>query len=164
MSLRVALRSFWQRADRREQRLLLLAGMVLALGLVWWLGIAPAWRTLRAAPLQHAALETQLQQMQQLQAQVENLRAQTTRLGAGAARQALTQALKPLGDHAQTVVQADRVTVTLTQVAPDALAQLLAEARQNARLMPTEAHLKRPATGAWDGTLVFQLPTPAVAP
>lgn len=163
MSAGVTIGQLWQRTSRREQRLLVLAGTVLLLGLLWWLGIAPAWRTLRAAPAQHLALDVQLQQMKQLQAQAKDLREQPA-LNADDARQALAQALELMGTGAQLTVQADRATVTLKQVAPTTLAQLLADARQNARLKPIEAHLKRNALGSWDGTLVFQLPATAVAP
>jgi general secretion pathway protein M len=76
------------------------------------------------------------------------------------ARQALEASLKPLGASAQMVVQVERVTVTLKAAAPDALAQWLATARQNARTLPTEARLTRNAAGAWDGVVVLQLPAP----
>ncbi len=147
----------WQRASRREQRLTLLATALVVVSLLWWLGVAPAWRTLRAAPKQQLALQAQLSQMRQLQAQAKDLRAQAG-MGFDEAHDALVQTLRPLGDSAPMTLQAERVTVTLKQVAPAALAQLLADARQNARLKPTEAHLKRDALGRWDGTLVFQLP------
>jgi general secretion pathway protein M len=55
-------------------------------------------------------------------------------------------------------VQGDRVTITLTSTAPDALAQWLAQARANARAIPAEAHLVRNAAGMWDGNLVLTLP------
>jgi type II secretory pathway component PulM len=55
-------------------------------------------------------------------------------------------------------VQAQQVTVTLNNAAPDVLAQWLAVARQNARMAPKDAHLKRNAKGGWDGTLALQLP------
>jgi general secretion pathway protein M len=37
------------------------------------------------------------------------------------------------------------------------LAQWLAQARLNARVVPSEAHLVQSATGTWDGTLVLNL-------
>jgi len=158
MSGLAPVKQLWRRASKREQRLLMLAAAVLGLGLLWWVGVAPAWRALRAAPAQHLALDAQLRQMQQLQAQVKDLRALTI-LSADEARLALEQSLKPLGKNAQMLVQVERVTVTITDLAPDALAQFLAAARQNAHLTPKEAHLKRNAQGGWDGTLVLQLPS-----
>lgn len=157
MSLMTPVQQLWQRASQREQRLLSLATLVLALGLLWWVGVAPALKVIKAAPAQKLALDEQVQHMKQLQAQAKDLRA-TAPLTADDARAALEQSLKPLGASAQMVVQAERVTVTLNNVAPDLLAQWLATVRQNARMAPKEAHLKRNAKGGWDGALVLQLP------
>jgi len=157
MKLVVPVQQLWQRASSREQRLLSVAAIVVALGLLWWLGVAPALKVIKAAPGQQLALDAQLQTMKQLQTQAKDLRAQAP-LTAGDARAALEQSIKSLGAGAQMVVQAERVTVTLTDVAPDLLAQWLAAARQNARMAPKEAHLKRNGKGGWDGTLVLQLP------
>jgi general secretion pathway protein M len=147
----------WQRASNREQRLLSLAAAVLAVGLLWWVGMAPALKVIKAAPAQQLVIDAQLQTMKQLQGQAKALRAQAP-LTAVDARSALEKSLKTLGASAQMAVQAERVTVTLTDVAPDLLAQWLAAARQNARMAPKEAHLKRNDKGGWDGTLVLQLP------
>jgi general secretion pathway protein M len=95
--------------------------------------------------------------MKQLQAQAKDLRALAP-MSSGDARLALEQSLKSLGSSAQMAVQAERVTFTLTNVAPELLAQWLATARQNARMAPKEARLKRNDKGGWDGTVVLQLP------
>jgi general secretion pathway protein M len=159
MSALTNLQARWQNVSPREQRLLLLALGAVALALVWWVAVAPALAVLKTAPQQHAVLDAQLQQMQRLQAQATSLRAQPV-VPADDARQALEASLKPLGASAQMVVQVERVTVTLKAAAPDALAQWLATARQNARTLPTEARLTRNAAGAWDGVVVLQLPAP----
>jgi general secretion pathway protein M len=147
----------WRAAAPREQRLLILAAAVVAVGLLWWVGVAPALKVVKSAPAQELALEAQLQSMKQLQLQAKDLRAQAP-LSAADARTALEQSLKALGASAQIGGQAERLTVTLNNAAPDLLAQWLAAARQNARMAPKEAHLKRNAKGGWDGTLVLQLP------
>jgi general secretion pathway protein M len=157
MSRMAPVRQLWQRASKREQRMLSLAVAVLVLGLLWWVGVAPALKMIKAAPAQQLALDAQLQQMKQLQAQAKDSRAQAP-LTATDARLALEQSLKPLATSVQMAVQAERVTITLNNVAPEALAQWLAAARQNARMAPKEAHLKRNDKGGWDGTLVLQLP------
>ena len=157
MSALAKLQMRWRTVSPREQRLVRLALGVVALALLWWVALAPALAVLKAAPQQHQVLDAQNQQMQQLQAQALALRAQPV-ISAMEARRALEDALKPLGAGAQMVVQVERVTVTLKGVAPDALAQWLATARQNARSVPTEARLTRNAAGAWDGTVVLQLP------
>ncbi|WP_225981021.1 type II secretion system protein GspM, partial [Paracidovorax avenae] len=59
-----ALRARWKTLAPREQSLVLAAGTVVAVALLWWVALAPALRTLREAPAQHAALDAQLQRMQ----------------------------------------------------------------------------------------------------
>lgn len=159
MSAVTDLQGRWRSVSPREQRLVLLALGVLLLALLWWVALAPALKVLRTAPQQHVALDAQNQQMLRLQAQALALRAQPA-MTAEVARSALEASLKPLGASAQMVVQVERVTVTLKAVAPGVLAQWLATARQNARMVPTEARLTRNPAGDWDGTVVLQLPAP----
>jgi general secretion pathway protein M len=69
-----------------------------------------------------------------------------------------------LGGGAQLVFSGERATITLKNVPASALSGWLAQARVNARAVPTEARLVRsaattPTTGTlWDGTLVVILP------
>jgi len=172
-----ALRARWQALAPREQTLVLAAGGVIAFALLWWLAVAPALATLRAAPVRHAALDAQLQQMQALQAEAQQLQSapRTARGDAvGTLRTALAQRL---GNAAQLNVAGDRATVTLKGAPADALGQWLAQARSNARAVPVETRLTRsaaapanagtpatlgnPATALprWDGTLVLALPS-----
>jgi len=147
----------WRSVSRREQRLLLLALGVVALALGWWLALAPALAVLKTAPQQHLALDAQMRQMLQLQAQVQALRAQPV-INPVEAHRALEASVQSLGSSAQLVLQMERAIVTLKGVAPEALAQWLAAARQNTHLVPSEAHLTRNLAGNWDGTLVLPLP------
>ena len=156
MNLLMQLQTRWRSVSPREQRWVLLAGVLLSLALLWWLALAPAMAVLKAAPAQHHALDAQLEQMQRLQTQAKALQAQPV-LSVDAARQALEAALKSLGSGAQMTVQVDRVTVTLKAVPAGALAQWLATVRQNAHTAPVEAHLVRSPAGGWDGTLVLSL-------
>jgi general secretion pathway protein M len=156
MSALTELQSRWRMVSPREQRLLVLALGVVALAVLWWVALAPALAVRKTAPQQHLALDAQNQQMQRLQAQALALRALPA-VSADDARSALEASLKPLGTSAQMVVQVERATVTLKGLSPDALAQWLAVARQNARTVPSEAHLTHNAAGAWDGTVVFYL-------
>jgi general secretion pathway protein M len=158
MKLPPRLQARWDDISRREQHLLL-AALALVLGaLLWWVGLAPALATLRAADGQHRVLEAQLQRMQRLQLQVRTLQAQP-RLTPVEAQRLLEASVKLLGATAQLVVAGERVTVSLKGVSADALAQWLAQARLNARTVPSEAHLVRNAAGTWDGTLVLTLST-----
>ena len=172
-----ALRARWQSLAVREQNLVLAAAAVVALALLWWLAVAPALATLRAAPARHAELDAQLQQMQRLQAEAQQLQSaprQTRGDAVGLLRTALAQRL---GNTAQLSVVGDRATVTLKGAPADALGQWLAQARSNARAAPVEARLARstaaapaaaatlgnpaPAMPRWDGTLVLALPPAA---
>lgn len=156
MKLMALLQARWAEASGRERRLLL-GALVLVLGAaIWWVALAPALATLRAAEGQHRVLDAQLQQMQSLQAQAKALQGQP-RMSPEDMRRALDASVKPLGAAAQLVVAGDRATVTFKGIAPDTLAQWLAQARLNARVVPGEAHLLRNATGTWDGTVVLSL-------
>jgi general secretion pathway protein M len=149
-------RTRWQSTSRREQRSLMLAAGVVALALLWWLGLAPALSVWRTAPAQHLQLQAQMQHMLTLQAQARALQA-LPKLSAVESRRALEESLKSLGTDARMTVQVDRLNVTLKGVSAQALAQWLSSSRQNAHLVPTEVHLTR-AADAWDGSVVFTLP------
>lgn len=178
MTRNTALQARWQAMAKREQNLVLAAGGLVAVALLWWVALAPALATLRAAPARHAALDTQLQRMQSLQTEAQQLQSaprSTPGDAVGALRSALTQRL---GTAAQLNVVGDRATVTLKGAPADALAQWLAQARSNARATPLEARLARSSATAaapnaaapvtlgnpvvamprWDGTLVLALP------
>ena len=68
-----ALAARWQALAPREQTLVLAAGGLVLLALLWWLALAPALQTLRTAPARHAALDQQVQRMQPLQAEAQQL-------------------------------------------------------------------------------------------
>jgi general secretion pathway protein M len=146
----------------RERSAVTLALWVVGLGLLWWIAIAPAWATLRQAPERHARLDAQLSQMRSMAASAQALRAQTNaqQPGRDTAMRALDQATSALGASGQIVVQSERATLTLNNAAPEALAQWLQQVRINARLVPVEAKLNRPASGApaWSGTLIVAGP------
>jgi general secretion pathway protein M len=151
------LKDRWQQMARREQRLVLAALVLVGVAVVWLVAVAPALTLLKKAPQQHQELDAQLAQMQVMQVKVQALRAQPV-VTASSARSALEAATTSLGSNAQMAVQTDRVTVTFKGVAPAVLAQWLATVRQNARMVPNEAHWTRSESGGWDGRLVLQLP------
>lgn len=156
MTLPPRLQARWDSISRREQQWLL-AALALVLGAVlWWVALAPALATLRSAEQQHQLLDAQLQQMQRLQAQAKTLQAQAP-MSFNEARRLLEASVKPLGTAARLSIVGERVTLNLQGTAPDALAQWLAQARLNARAVPSEARLLRNAAGTWDGMLVLIL-------
>ncbi len=155
----------WAQMGARERRMVLLAGAVVGLALLWWVGLAPALRTLREAPAQRAALQGQAQQMQQLKAEADALKA-VPRLAQNEALRALEAAMKQrLGDTGQLSVMGDRANVVLKGASAEALADWLSDVRVNARATPVEARLTRSgdtAPGApahWSGTLSLSVPS-----
>lgn len=171
--------AWWPSLALREQRLV--QGMValLLLALLWWVGLAPALRTLATAPAAHAELDAQLQRMSALQIQARALQSQPRASRDEALRAIESSVQQSLGGNAQMQVAGagEGVLVTLRGTSADGLAQWLAQARGNARAVPREVHLTRSQAGAapaprgataapvpadalvrWDGTLVMNLP------
>ena len=162
-----AMQRFWAALARRERFAVALALGVVALTLVWWLALAGALQTLRTAPTQAAQLEAQLQALRGMQAQARALQAQP-KLSRDDAFRALDASVKQrLGSSAQLSQQGERATLVLKGTSAQALAQWLAQARIDARVLPSEARLQRApaspasaaaAADAWNGTLVLNLP------
>ncbi|MCZ2104236.1 MAG: type II secretion system protein GspM [Comamonadaceae bacterium] len=154
----------WAALAPREQSMLRLACTLVALALVWWLLLAPPIKALRASDARHAQVDTRWQQMQQWQAEAEQLKALPQHTAADAP-QALREATeKHLGAAARITVAAGRATVTLTNAPAAALAAWLAQVRASTQAAPQEAHLTRANGDApgvhWSGTLVLALPAP----
>jgi general secretion pathway protein M len=156
------LRQRWDLLAGRERALVAGAFWLVAAALLWWLALAPALETLGKAKAQHTALDAQLQRMLGLKAEAALLQTQV-RAGAGDARAALEASLKPaFGAAASLQVAGDRATLTLKGVNANALASWLVDLRANARLLPAEVRLTRPAAASapdvWDASLVLNLP------
>ncbi len=160
------LRARWAALAPREQAMLLLAGGVLGLALLWWLALAPALSSLRSAPERHAQVDRQLRQMQLLQAEAEQLRA-NARPVVGDARALLQASLATeLGAAAQLNWIGDRAQITLRAAPAAALARWLAQVRGNTHAVPAEMKLARSSaatadTMRWDGSLSLDLPADA---
>lgn len=149
----------WQAFDSREKTLVTVAGVVVACALLWWLGIAPALSVLKTAKTQSLLLNAQLQQMQVLEAQAKEFQALPKSKSVDSAQALVALVRQRLGTAAQLSVIGSQATLTMTGASPDALAQLLSQARTTANATPSQARLKRSATNpqAWDGTLVLSL-------
>ena len=174
MNLGEQLRARWAALELRERRMVAIAAVLVSLALLWWIALAPALRTLAAAPAEHAQLDAQLQQMAMLQNRAKALQAQP-RLNRDDALRALeTSVRESLGTNAQLMTASGdgAATITMRATPADAVAQWLAQARGNAHAVPREAHLTRsaaspsaaskdpqePAKVRWEGTLVMALP------
>lgn len=145
----------------REQRAVQGAAWVVGLGLLWWVGLAPAIDTLRQSGARHAKLDTELAQMQAHAASAEVLRSQnaTPPPGREVALRALEEATRQLGAGAQLSLQGDRATVVMRDIAPGPLAQWLQQVRVNARVLPEQVQIQRGGNAAgWSGQVVLSGP------
>ena len=158
MNTTAMLRNRWEALRPREQTMVAAAGALVVLAVLWLVLLGPALSTLRTAEAQRRTLDSQVQQMAALQAQAKALQAQPKQNHDEALRLLELSVRQRLGTTARMVIAGDRVTVTLTGTAADALAQWLTQARANARALPSEAHLLRNSNGLWEGTLVLTLP------
>ena len=152
------LRARWDMLAPREQTMVAAAAALVALALVWWIALAPAIATLRAADEQHRVLDAQLQHMLRLQAQAQQMQSQPRQAPDEAMRLLELAIRQHLGVSARYSIAGERVTITLTGTHSEAIAQWLTQARVNARALPAEARLNRNPTGGWDGTIVVNLP------
>jgi general secretion pathway protein M len=154
-ALRIQARARWKALAERERKALVAAAVVLTGFLVWSVAIAPAWRTVRAAPAQLDRLDNQLQRMQVLAAEARHLR-ESTPISTAQSASALKAATEHLGARARLAVVGDRATLTLSGVSGEGLRQWLAEARNGARARVVEAQLSRGPQGL-AGTVVLML-------
>lgn len=155
-------RARWRALGQRERRGISIAAWVIGVFLLWAVAIAPAWRTVRAAPAQLDQLDAQLQQMQRLADEARELRA-IPPLGTSQAAAALRAATDELGGAGRLQLSGDRATLTLVGANGTQLSEWLAEARSAARARPLQANLTRGPEG-YGGSIVVALPTGGGAP
>ena len=155
----------WQALSVREQRSVSALGVLLGMLSFRSITIAPALNTLRDSDNRRAQISQEQAHMLSLQTQAKALQNRTALSRDEALRN--LQSLTP-GAQIQLNVQGDRVTAQLKGVQATALANWLAQARNQAQALPMEAHLTRGnATGAmvtWDGNMVLTLPNRGAAP
>ncbi|WP_457422695.1 type II secretion system protein GspM [Roseateles sp. P5_E7] len=145
----------WQTLGERERFALASIAVLLGLLLAWAILLAPALRTLKAAPAELEKLELQLQQMQS-QAQEAGALRKAPSVPPAQAQAALTASVEHLGPVARLNLTGDRAVVTLNGIAPQALQAWLGEVRSAARARPVEAQLTRGPKG-YSGSLVLSL-------
>lgn len=140
----------------REQSGIRWALAVLAAAVLWWIAIGPAWQVLQNGQAQASALAQQHAEMLALQVQAQQLQS-STRLGTEAAVQALNSVCAQLGDKVKCSRQAQRMTVDVKGISPQALAQAWSQGRSQAQAVVLESHLQRQGQG-WDGQWIWTLP------
>lgn len=153
--LQTPVQAAFERLAPRERTLVLAAGSLLLLALLWWTALAPALQTYRNSANAHAKLDAQLAQMQQLAQEAKQLNA-APRMSAKDAQNWALQSTKQLG-KSTVIVQGSAIQITLIGAEAAQLATWLAQARTQAGLLPTEAHWKRNASGLWDGSLTLAM-------
>ncbi|WP_213953057.1 type II secretion system protein GspM [Variovorax sp. dw_954] len=146
MKFREVMQARWAEMETRERRLVTAAVTLVLLALVWWVALAPALNTLSAAREEHKRLDAQLQRMSTLQAQAKALQSQPRANRDESLRALESSVRQSLGASAQVVNAGDAANVMMRAAPADALAQWLAQARNNARAVPREAHLTRAAS------------------
>ena len=112
------LRERWQALGARERRLLVWAGRLLAVALVWFVAVQPAWRTVRSAPVRLDQLDVQLAQMQRLAGEARQARGAPA-VGAVQAQAAVKAACDALGGAARLQLGGDRANVTFTNISSE---------------------------------------------
>ncbi len=157
-ALRNAWQARWSQASAREQTLVRMAISVLLLAALWFIALRPAWVGIHTARTQAPVVRAQYEQVVQLQAQAQALRAQAPAASVDA-KAVLQNALSGLDKNARMVVLAERATISFKDARPDALAHYLEQARLMAHTSTLEMHFSQ-AAGLWSGTLVLILPAP----
>ncbi len=161
----------WQAFSPRDQRVLSALAGVIGLLVFISLAVTPALNTLRDSDNRRGQIAQQQAHMLALQAQAQALQTRTVLSRDEALRQ--LQNITP-NKYMQLQAQGARVSVQLKAMPANDLALWLAQARQQAQTLPTEAHLTRIAASTtattttaavvWDGNLVLSLPTRGAAP
>lgn len=141
----------WLDLSGRERAGLSLALGLLALALVWSVGVAPAWRQWQQGQARTQALQTQWQDLQALQTQVSTWKG-LGRVRPDDAARLLQASVTALGPSASLVVNGDMVTVQIKAASAAALSTWLAQARTQAQALPVQAQLSRTATTGPTGT------------
>ncbi|MBC7601429.1 MAG: type II secretion system protein M [Ramlibacter sp.] len=152
-------RARWDAFAPREKVLVAGAIGLVIFAIMWWWLLAPALATLRTSEAQRHELDAQLQSMRSMQAQAKAVQSQPKPGYDEALRLLELSVRERLGTTGRLSLQGERATITLTGTAPDTVAQWLAQARVNARALPAEVRINRNATGLWEGTVVFTLPS-----
>lgn len=161
-----AVSAHWAALASRERVLVGGAIALVGVALLWWVAISPALSKIKSAREAAPQLDAQLQIMRSQAQEAASLKSQRL-LGYDESLRSLEASVKTLGSGATLSVSDARASITLKGVSGDALAQWLAQARANARLVPSELRLQKSAASAstataalttWDGSIALNLP------
>lgn len=159
--------TLWQQRSARERLLLSMGAALMALTLVWRVGLVPALRTWQEAPIKQAQLDKQTQHMQELQIQSQRLQ-KAQAISRSDAIQWMETHLSELGPNAKLSLQGEHMSLSLQAAPADHLANWLALAREQAHVRPMQAQLQQATTSSapptadntvvWNGNLLLRLP------
>jgi len=144
-----------QRSPREQIGLQWALGLVLLL-VVWQWAVSPALQVLRTSDAQRARLAQQTAQLQALQQQAQRLR-QQSRISPEQAAQTLQALAQALGGQVKFNRQGERVTLDFKALSPQALAELLTQARSQAHAKVQMAQTQFKPAG-WERQSVVALP------
>ena len=160
----------WNRLAPRERRLLLAAGLVAGIALVFLLFVEPAWTRSSRLERQLPLLRTQAARVDALTAEARSLqRVRSGKMTVEETRRTLAESLERAGIVAEVTSApppegqtSEAIQVSFDEVQASNLMQWLASVPGQTRLQLAEAELERPAdengrllTGKASGVLIF---------
>ena len=140
----------------REQTGIRWALVVLGSAVLWFVAIAPALQVWQTSQKQLSVLAQQNSDMMALQTQAKQWQSRSS-LGTEASARMLQSLCANLGEKVKCSRQAQRMTVDVKGISPQALAQAWTQARSQAQAVLLETHLQRQGE-TWDGQWVWSLP------
>jgi general secretion pathway protein M len=140
----------------REQTGIRWALAMLSGAVLWFVAIAPALQVWQNSQKQLSVLAQQHADMMALQTQAKQWQSRSS-LGTEASASMLQSLCANLGEKVKCSRQAQRMTVDVKGISPQALAQAWTQARSQAQAVLLETHLQRQGE-AWDGQWVWSLP------
>lgn len=164
-ALKKKIMPYWQSMQKREQRLVLGAAVLVVLALIWWLAISPALQALRKFDTDYLALEQQIERMQGLRQQALALReqSQSSSINPASAQRNLQNATTNiLGSSGNIQTVGDRATVRLQNATAANTAQWLKQVRETARALPVQVDITSSGASSsptWNGTITLRLPS-----
>lgn len=155
----------WKALKPRERMVLKALGIILLLTVLVVGRVLPALQTVAETNAKRSQAQSQWAQMQQLQQQAKTLEAAPL-VQVRQAEQRLQQLTQAAGSGWKIQIQGGQADLFLQGVSAHALAQWLAQAREQTLALPIEAELTRDNSPEilWSGRIRLQWPRPGAAP
>jgi len=141
----------------REQILIQIAVLLIAIYAVWQIAVSPALGIMERSATQLPLQQAQISRMQSMQQEAIQLQAKNSLSETDSVR-ALQTLAQTLGPQARLVPQGTQATLEIKSMRPDVLAQFLMDARAVAQATVTDAKLAR-NNNEWEGSLILRLPS-----